>query len=157
MRVDHLVWYCTDLDLGCCYFSDCLDAAPTYGGIHPGEGTRNALVALGDQTYIEILARDPEQPEASLESEVRALRGEGIYHWAAGGADVEALRARSAEAGLNASDLITDGRTLPSGGWLGWRWNSQQNHENKTQEPNNNDRRESAQPAMSVPRGGTLV
>src|SRR3569833_1384606 len=147
MRVDHLVWYCTDLDLGCCYFSDCLDAAPTYGGIHPGEGTRNALVALGDQTYIEILARDPEQPEASLESEVRALRGEGIYHWAAGGADVEALRARSAEAGLNASDLITGGRTLPSGGWLGWRWFCLRNHGFGSLVPFFIDWRESAHPA----------
>src|SRR3569833_1838205 len=117
MRVDHLVWHCADLDQGRRYFSDCLDAAPTYGGIHPGEGTRNALVALGDQTYIEILARDPEQPEASLESVVRALRGENIYHWATGGADNEALRARTAKAKHNASDLITGGRTLPSGGW----------------------------------------
>jgi hypothetical protein len=157
MRIDHIVWYCADLDQGRRFFSTCMDAAPVYGGIHPGEGTRNALVSLGDQTYVEILGRDPEQPESSLEGEVRQLRGAGIYHWAAGDADLEDLRARAAEAGLDGSDLATGGRTLPNGGWLGWRWFCLKNHGFGSLVPFFIDWMDSAHPGKTAPRGGRVV
>ena len=62
-RVDHLVYGTPDLE-------DTVDqlerqagvrAAP--GGQHLEHGTRNALIALGPATYLEILGPDPQQPE----------------------------------------------------------------------------------------------
>jgi hypothetical protein len=157
MRVDHLVWYCADLNQGRRFFSECLDAAPAYGGIHPGEGTRNALVSLGEQSYVEILGRDPEQPETSLENEERGLRGAGLYHWAAGGSDLAAVAARAAAAGLEPSALTTGGRALPNGQWLGWTWFCLRNHGFGALVPFFIDWGDSAHPAKSAPRGGRLV
>lgn len=157
MRVDHLVWYCADLDRGRRFFTDSMDAAPVYGGIHPGEGTRNALLSLGDQTYIEILGRDPEQPEASIEAEVRALRGEGLYHWAVSGRDLAALKAAVAAAALEGGELVPGGRTLPNGKWLGWTCFGLKNHGFGALVPFVIDWMESEHPAKAAPRGGRFI
>ncbi|HQX85361.1 MAG TPA: VOC family protein, partial [Aestuariivirga sp.] len=73
MRVDHLVWYCADLAEGERFFAERMDRASAYGGVHPGEGTANRLLSLSDATYLEILGRDPAQPETNLAPEVRSL------------------------------------------------------------------------------------
>ena len=91
MRIDHLVWYTADLAQGRRHFAGCMDCEPLYGGEHPGEGTANAVLGLGSETYLEILGRDVNQAEGSLDPEVRALQGAGVYHWAVGGVDLEAL------------------------------------------------------------------
>ena len=64
MAVDHLVVGSADLELGIAWIADRLGVAPVPGGAHEGFGTRNALLGLGDQ-YLEVLALDPEQPDAS--------------------------------------------------------------------------------------------
>ena len=81
MRIDHLVWYTSDLAAGRTYFATRMDCEPLYGGEHPGEGTANAVMALGAETYLEILGRDVNQPAASLDPEVRGLEGARLYHW----------------------------------------------------------------------------
>jgi hypothetical protein len=82
MRIDHLVWYSSDLAQGRRHFASRMDCEPLYGGEHPGEGTANAVLGLGAETYLEILGRDVNQAETSLDPEVRALQGAGLYHWA---------------------------------------------------------------------------
>ncbi|HWT96106.1 MAG TPA: VOC family protein [Terriglobales bacterium] len=157
VRVDHLVWYCADPVEGENHFAARMDCRPVYGGVHPGEGTCNSLLSLADSTYVEILGRDPAQAISSLDPELQTLTGAGLYHWAAGGVDLAALRAKVLAAGLEGSDLVTGGRTLPNGNWLGWKLFGLKNHGFGALVPFFIDWMESVHPAKSAPRGGSFV
>jgi hypothetical protein len=157
MRVDHLVWYCADLAEGERYFAERMDCRPAYGGVHPDGGTRNSLLSLAQSTYVEILGRDPAQAETGLDPELRMLAEAGLYHWAAGGADLAELRRKAIAAGLDGSELATGGRTLPDGTWLGWTLFGIRNHGLGALVPFFIDWMDSEHPARTAPRGGRLV
>lgn len=156
MRVDHLVWYSPDLGAGEAYFARLTTAQPAYGGVHPGEGTRNALLSLGDRTYLEILAPDPDQDADTLDPELRALREAGLYHWALGG-DLARVRQDALSAGFAASEIVTGGRALPNGGGLHWSLFGVRNHPFGALVPFFIDWTGSEHPAKTAPRAGKLL
>jgi Glyoxalase-like domain len=157
MTVDHLVWYCANLDEGARYFADKMDREPAYGGVHPGEGTRNSLLSLADNTYVEILGRDPAQPATHLDPELRDLTGSGLYHWAIGVADLELVRHNALLAGLDGSEIVTGGRSLPNGKWLSWKLFGIRNHGLSALVPFFINWMESEHPAKTAPRGGSFI
>src|SRR5260221_6455218 len=58
-RVDHCVYAARDLDQGVAAIESLLGIRAYEGGRHAIWATRNALVALGTRTYLEIIAPDP--------------------------------------------------------------------------------------------------
>jgi hypothetical protein len=157
MRIDHLVWYTADLDQGRSYFTDAMERPPLYGGEHPGEGTANAVMALGPETYVEILGRDKAQSAESLDPEVRRLAGHGLYHWAVGGVDLAAVAERAARAGLTGGELVPGGRIKPDGKRLSWTCWGLRNHGFGSLIPFFIDWMGSEHPARSAPQGGKLA
>jgi hypothetical protein len=157
MRIDHLVWYTADLAAGRHHFAERMDAAPLYGGEHRGEGTANAVLALGPATYLEILGRDPGQTEEGLDPEVKGLAGAGLYHWAVGGVDLEAIAGRASAAGLKGGGLVPGGRMKPDGTRLEWLCWGLRDHSFGSLIPFFIDWRGSEHPAVSAPSGGRIA
>ncbi len=59
-KFDHLVIGAATLEQGVAYTEERLGIKPPFGGKHPLMGTHNCLMRLGDDSFLEIIAVDPE-------------------------------------------------------------------------------------------------
>ena len=56
--IDHIVYAVPNLEIAMEQFEKATGVLPVFGGYHLTKGTKNALVNLGNQCYLEILAID---------------------------------------------------------------------------------------------------
>src|SRR5262245_57770287 len=111
-RVDHLVYATPDLSRGVEEIEKLLGVRPTPGGQHPGRGTRNALVALGPTSYLEIVGPDPDQPPPKEPRAfgLDALAAPRLVGWAANTSDLDALVRDAASRGVHLGEVKSGGR-----------------------------------------------
>jgi hypothetical protein len=123
-RIDHLVYATPDLNRGIEEIEHLLGVKASAGGQHVGRGTRNALVALGPATYLEIIAPDPEQPPPTEPRSfgLDTLRASRLVAWAVKGTDLERLRGGAVQNGVPLGEVKSGGRTRPDGVKLSWRY-----------------------------------
>ena len=123
-RLDHLVFATPDLGLGIETIDKLLGVRATPGGQHPGLGTRNALVALGPSSYLEIIGPDPEQPKPAGRRRfgIDELEAPRIVGWVAKGTELEQLAAAAGERGVKLGAVIPGSRRRPDGVVLSWRY-----------------------------------
>ena len=57
-KIDHIVYAVPDLSAACDELEELLGVRPIFGGYHDSQGTKNALLNLGNQCYLELLAVD---------------------------------------------------------------------------------------------------
>lgn len=92
----------------------------TPGGSHPGMGTRNSLLRIGDRAYLEVVGPDPEQPAPP--GGLWLARGPAplpaLVTWATRSADLDALAAGPGGHLLGAVRSMS--RTRPDGGRIAW-------------------------------------
>jgi len=120
--LDHIVFGCLNLEEGCNYISERTGITPAYGGVHEGRGTHNALLGLGDQTYLEIVAPDPAQAsnEAPLWMNITPQYDLRIIGWAAKSDDLNKTVARAKLAQTRLGKIEAGSRKQSNGDLLSW-------------------------------------
>lgn len=124
--IDHLVFVCPDLESGAELIARHTGTRPAPGGSHPGRGTHNALAAFDTETYLEVIAVDPAQPEPAtsrpfgLTPDVRPHLATFAVHPTAG-ETLESLVERLAATGVSYTPIAGMRRTRPDGTTLQWR------------------------------------
>jgi hypothetical protein len=123
-RVDHLVYGTPDLDAGIEQLAKLLGVRATPGGQHPGRGTRNALIALGPASYLEIIGPDPAQPNPQEPRPfgIDPLEAPRLVAWAAKGTDLEHLVSESRRQSVKLGEVLSGSRRRPDGVDLSWRF-----------------------------------
>ena len=123
MLIDHLVYAAPDLPAAVADVEERFGVRAQAGGKHAGLGTHNALLALGPQTYLEIIAPDPEQPEPSMPRSfsVDGLSHGGLVSWALACDDIDAAVAGARGHGYDPGTVADGQRIGPTGTVLRWR------------------------------------
>jgi catechol 2,3-dioxygenase-like lactoylglutathione lyase family enzyme len=88
--LDHLVVAADDLERGAQWVADRLGVGLDAGGRHAAFGTHNRLLSLGPDSYLEVIAVDPDAPAPDrprwFELDTAAMRervadGPALVHW----------------------------------------------------------------------------
>lgn len=121
-QVDHLIYATPDLSAGIDRIERLLGIRAAPGGQHPGQGTRNALVALGPARYLEIIGPDPEQPAPPGPRwfGIDDLRASRLVTWAAHGTNLEHVAASARTSGVDLGVVSEGGRRRADGVALRW-------------------------------------
>ena len=127
--LDHILLGCNNLDRGISFVEERTGVRAAFGGVHPGRGTRNALLSLGTRRYLEIIAPDPQQARPAhpndLQSDLdkrhlRELNEPRLIGWAAHPGNIQSLAARLAQSGITAEGPTPGSRKRPDGKVLHW-------------------------------------
>lgn len=119
--LDHILLGCYDLDRGIAFVEQRTGIRAAFSGVHPGAGTRNALLSLGERRYLEIIAPDPDQPDVPDSRGLKRLTQPRVITWAAHPGNLEAFAARLKQEGIAFRGPNPGSRKRPDGGVLHWR------------------------------------
>jgi hypothetical protein len=119
--LDHFILGCDDLARGIDFVEQDTGVRAAFGGVHPGRGTHNALLSLGERRYLEIMAPDPAQNVTPQIPRLRELKEPHIVGWAAHIEDMEKLVERLRKASLQFEGPRPGSRQRPDGKTLHWK------------------------------------
>jgi hypothetical protein len=121
--IDHVIYVDPDLERGIETFADEYGVAPEPGGSHRGIGTRNALIGLRSQAYLEIMGIDEDQDVAPADRPFGLDRTSvpRFVAWCARAArPLEETAAIGRAAGLDLGEILTMSRRRPDGSTFSW-------------------------------------
>ncbi|MSU90922.1 VOC family protein [Rhodobacteraceae bacterium 2CG4] len=121
LTLDHILLGAPDLDAATTAFSALSGVTPSGGGSHPGFGTRNKLVSLGEALFFEVIAPDPEQLAKGRRADgLSDLAAPKMMAFCLRSSDLLALSERATAAGLSPQTPVPMSRTRPDGVTLNW-------------------------------------
>jgi len=121
--LDHILLGVKDLDEGISFVEKKSGVRAIAGGSHPGAGTRNALISLGSERYLEIIAPDPQQGPApnALHTGLAELRAPKLIGWAIHTHDIAGVAASMRKAAIAFDGPLDGSRKRPDGLLLEWK------------------------------------
>lgn len=127
--LDHILLGCSNLARGIAFVEEHTGVRAAFGGVHPGRGTQNALISLGEPSreelnprrYLEIIAPDPKQSGVEQYSVIAKLKEPRLIGWAAHLDDLDQFAARLSEEGIEFEGPQPGSRQRPDGKVLHWR------------------------------------
>jgi hypothetical protein len=119
--LDHIILGCNDLDRGIDLVEENIGVRPAIGGVHPGRGTRNALLSLGERRYLEIIAPDPAQHEIVHFPQIRAMTDPRLIGWAVHPPGIAAIARQLLENKVEFKGPDDGSRKRPDGRVLTWK------------------------------------
>jgi hypothetical protein len=99
---------------------ECTGVRAAFGGVHPGRGTRNALLALDTRSYLEIMAPDPAQTALTWFYLLPELSDPRLVAWILHPDDVPGVAQRLRQSGIACDGPNSGSRLRPDGRRLGW-------------------------------------
>ena len=120
--VDHFVYAGPNLAEAIDHVEQICGVRPSDGGAHVGLGTRNALLALGGNTYLEVIGPDTEQeaPKGPRPFGIDDLSNPRLVTWASSSSDLSAMVGQAASTGINLGQALPMSRRKPDGDRLEW-------------------------------------
>ena len=124
MLIDHLVYATSDVEQSINELETRLGIRASLGGQHAGKGTRNALLALGPCTYLEIVGPDHAQPAPASPRwfNIDTITAPGLVTWAAHGSALAQLAESATHSDVHIGDVLDGNRTRPDGVQLHWQY-----------------------------------
>ena len=121
-RVDHLVFAAPVFEEGVRHIAEMFGVEPAMGGHHAVYGTRNALVALGDSCYLEIIGPDTKvlEPQEVHIFGIHELETPRLVTWAARADDLVALTDVARKHMVDLGSVSQGSRHRPDGTELTW-------------------------------------
>jgi len=158
-QVDHIVYATPDLSIGIKTAEKLFGVRATPGGQHPGLGTRNALIALGPSSYLEIIGPDPDQPKPAGPRRfgIDDLKASRLLTWVAKGKSLEKFAADAVAHGVDLGAVIPGSRKRPDGVVLSWTYTDPQTVLADRLIPYLIDWGSSPHPSATAAKGVTLV
>ncbi|HEY4574672.1 MAG TPA: VOC family protein [Thermoanaerobaculia bacterium] len=120
-RVDHVILGIDDLRKGIEELESRTGVRAEFGGVHPGRGTQNALISLGERHYLEILAPNPKEKGDERTAELRKLTTLTPIGWAARANDLPSTQRLLREHGAQTGEIRPGARKRPDGARLAWK------------------------------------
>lgn len=121
--LDHLVYGTPDLAGSLKELESLTGVTPAIGGSHPGFGTKNALLDLGNTSYLEIIGPDPDAPKPGRPRPfgIDDLMQPRLVTWAIRVADPERAIKNARAIGHDTGPLIDASRAAPDGTEVKWK------------------------------------
>jgi hypothetical protein len=119
--LDHIILGCNDLDRGIDLVKESTGVRATLGGVHPGRGTRNALLSLGERRYLEIIAPDSSQGPVVHFPQILGMKEPRLIGWAVHPSDIAATAKLLRENQIAFTGPDDGSRQRPDGRVLNWK------------------------------------